>query len=330
MKLGYTQGSHYWVNFYRYLTQLIGSGTQVVNSTQCDVFFYTFWNIKDAQKCKPGTRLVFISGECWDTSTMKCSLLIDCKHVTHTGGKSFMYYPFYVLSFFERSSNISGQHLVKPPTYNASEHLKRKTRFCAFMYSYDVDFRVQLFDDINSYKRVDALGKSRNPNPNTSNDRKSKNFMDSAVEKYKPYKFVICCENKRFPGYVTEKIINGMLANAIPIYYGASDISSHFNPKSFIDIGSFKTRREAIEFIKRVDQDDELYCSMLNEPWFNNNTPTKYFESSYAASFFKNIKSTFSKKTRSMSMSASPQRKRLLNAPFTTMKRMPSRINHQQ
>jgi hypothetical protein len=198
------------------------------------------------------------------------------------------------------------------------------------MYSYDVDFRVQLFDDINSYKRVDALGKSRNPNPNTSNDRKSKNFMDSAVEKYKPYKFVICCENKRFPGYVTEKIINGMLANAIPIYYGASDISSHFNPKSFIDIGSFKTRREAIEFIKRVDQDDELYCSMLNEPWFNNNTPTKYFESSYAASFFKNIKSTFSKKTRSMSMSASPQRKRLLNAPFTTMKRMPSRINHQQ
>ena len=193
------------------------------------------------------------------------------------------------------------------------------------MYSYDVDFRVRLFDDINAYKRVDALGKSRNQNPNASTDRKTKNFMDSAVEKYKPYKFVICCENKLYPGYVTEKIINGMLANAIPIYYGASDISSHFNPKSFINIGSFGTRREAIEFIKRVDQDDALYCQILQEPWFNNNTPTKYFEPSYATSFFKNIRhvsrqrqSTIHRRTVS-SKYLSPQ-KRIIQR-FTTMKR---------
>jgi hypothetical protein len=319
MKLGYTKGSHYWIHFYTYLAKLMGSNIQVVNSTQCDVFFYTFWNVKDAKKCRPNTRLVFISGECWDTSTMKCSLLIDCKHVHHTGGKSFMYYPFYVLSFFERSSNISGQHLIKPPQYSAADQLRRKTKFCAFMYSYDVDFRVKLFDDISSYKRVDALGKSRNPNPHASDDRKSKQFMDSAVNKYKPYKFVICCENKRHPGYVTEKIINAMLADSIPIYYGASDISSHFNPKSFIDIGSFATRQQAIDYIKRVDQDDVLYCSILKEPWFTNNTPTKFFDSSYVAQFFKSIKSN-SPKRRSHSISHSPLSRARMKQKFTTLK----------
>lgn len=318
MKLGYTKGSHQWVNFFHYLAKLVGSNIQVVNSTQCDIFFYTFWNIDDAKKCRPNTRLVFVSGECWDTSTIKCSLLIDCKHVFHTGGKSFMYYPFYVLSFFERSSSISGQHLVKPPNYDASEQLKRKTKFCAFMYSYDVDFRVKLFDDICSYKRVDALGKSRNPNLHSPDDRKSRQFMDSAVNKYKPYKFVICCENKRHIGYVTEKIINAMLADSIPIYYGASDISSHFNPKSFIDIGSFATRQQAIDYIKRVDQDDELYCSILKEPWFTNNTPTKYFQSSYVAPFFQSIKSNSSRR-KSHSTSYYPFSRAGRKRQFTTL-----------
>lgn len=319
MKLGYTKGSHQWVNFFHYIAKLMGPNTQIVNSTLCDIFFYTFWNSKDARKCKPNTRLVFISGECWGTATIKCSLLIDCKHVHSMAARSFMYYPFYVLSFFERSSLVSGQNLVKPQNYDASNQLARKSKFCAFMYSYDVDFRVQLFDDICSYKRVDALGKSRSSTNQISTDRKSKNFMDSAVNKYRPYKFVICCENKRQPGYVTEKIINAMLADCIPIYFGASDISSHFNPKSFIDIGSFSTRQQAIDYIRRVDQDDALYCSILNEPWFTNNTPTKYFDSSYVAPFFRLIQPGSSNR-RSKSISHSPRSQTRQKHKYNTMK----------
>lgn len=290
MRLGYSQGSHYWVNFYHYIAGLLGSGHSVVQSTQCDMFFYSFWNMKDAQKCKRDTKLVFVSGECWDTSKARCSLLIDCKSVFRSG--PFLYYPFYALSFFERSSNMTGcTQLVKSPQYNAQTILLQKTKFCAFMYRYDVDFRVQLYDDINRYKSVDALGKSRNRNPNVKTDRGQSSYMNNAVDKYRPYKFVICCENTRHPGYITEKIINGMLANAIPIYYGASDVTQHFNPKSFIDIGAFPSREAAIEYIKRVDQDDTLYCSILNEPWFHNNTPSKYFDPNYVRQAFQNLPS---------------------------------------
>ena len=38
------------------------------------------------------------------------------------------------------------------------------------------------------------------------------------------FKFVICCENSKTKGYVTEKIFNIFLANSIPIYDGAPDI----------------------------------------------------------------------------------------------------------
>ena len=293
MKLGYTQGSHYWVNFYHYLAGVIlGGGHVVVNSTQCDLFFYSYWNAKDAQKCRPGTRLIFVSGECWDTSRFPCSLLIDCKHVPHPRSP-YLYYPFYALSFFERSTGTNPTHLIKPDTFHAQSVLQQKTRFCAYMYRYDVDFRVQLFDDINRYKTVDALGKSRNPNPSQATDRGHASYLDHAVEKYRPYKFVICCENQRAPGYVTEKIINAMLAHAIPIYWGAQDISTYFNPRSFIDVGSFASRNDAIDFIRQIDQNDELYCAMMNEPWYHRNVLPDLFQPQYFQKAFQSLPAVY-------------------------------------
>ena len=286
MRIGYTHGSHYFANFYYYIAKLMNWGhNSVVQSTQCDIFFYSFLNVKDARKCKKGTRLVFVSGECWDTTKFPCSLLIDCKDIIKQQCPT-LYYPFYVLSLFERNGDSSGTQLIKSPTFDSRAVLSQKTKFCAFMYNYNINFRVKLYDDINSYKPVDALGKSRNVNPHAQTDRGNAFYMNSAVDKYKPYKFVICCENKKFPGYVTEKIINAMLAQSIPIYYGDPNVATHFNPKSFIDISSFQTCEDAIEFIKRVDQDDELYCSILKEPWYHNNTPSKYFDPNYVKEAF--------------------------------------------
>lgn len=289
MRLGYSNGSHYWVRFYDFLAKSVlpGSGHSVGPGTNCDIFFYSYWNAHDANRCPRGTILVFISGEPVDATKFRYSLLLDCKRTARLS--RYTYYPFYCLSFFERPTYQVSQ-LIKSSTHDADAIFKTKTKFCAFMYRYDVDFRVKLFDDISRYKHVDALGKSRNRNQNVQTDRMTSGFMDSAVDKYKPYKFVICCENSLVPGYITEKLINGMLANAIPIYYGAPDVALHFNPKSFINISSFSTREEAINFIRRVDQDNELYKSMLREPWFFDNTPSKYFDPNYLKPAFSSLR----------------------------------------
>lgn len=312
MKFGYSNtGSHYWVNFYNHIAKILPGNHTVSAGTNCDVFFYSYWNVPDSLKCRRGTKLVFISGECWDVSKFPCSLLIDCKYNAkrNNANSRFLYYPFYALSFFERPAGANEKNLIKSSSFDARLILAGKKRFCAFMYSYDVDFRVQLFDDVNAYKRVDALGKSRNPDfKKATSDRVSVSYLDNAVASYRPFKFVICCENQRAPGYVTEKIINAMLANAIPIYYGATDISDHFNPSSFINIGSFQSRKEAIRYIQQVDENDDLYCSMQSQPWFRNNTLPRYFNTKYLQDAFMPI---LNKSQQQPIKSSSPVHRRL-------------------
>ena len=80
-----------------------------------------------------------------------------------------------------------------------------------------------------------------------------------------------------------------MLANCIPIYYGADDINNHFNEKSFINMNNFEKMEDCIEYIKKIDNDDELYAKMLQENWFNNNTLTNWFSLHLFASQVKKV-----------------------------------------
>lgn len=53
------------------------------------------------------------------------------------------------------------------------------------------------------------------------------------------YRFALCIENTRFPGYVSEKIFDAFRAGTIPVYLGAPDIVSYLPPSSFIDAEAF-------------------------------------------------------------------------------------------
>ena len=48
------------------------------------------------------------------------------------------------------------------------------------------------------------------------------------------FRFSICFENTRFPGYITEKIFDSFQAGAIPVYLGAPDIAEHIPPDTFV------------------------------------------------------------------------------------------------
>jgi len=209
-------------------------------------------------------------------------LLLDTKHMPVS--VPFGYAPFYAVSFGERQ-NHKPQDLIKNQTW-VSEALASVSRrkFCAFMYSKPIDFRNRLFDLVNSYKRVDALGLQRkNTAATQTTDRHVGNYNDLAVAKYQNYKFVIACENTLLSGYITEKIVSPMLAKSVPIYLGAPDISNHFNPKSFINVNGFPSWQACLEFIKQVDTDPKLYETILQEPWFHGNRQSPYFETQYYA-----------------------------------------------
>jgi len=78
----------------------------------------------------------------------------------------------------------------------------------------------------------------------------------------------LCYENSVTPGYHTEKLLHGMVAGNIPIYYGDKTVDQDFNPERFINAVDMSDE-ELIEKIREIDSNDELYNSMLNEPIFS-------------------------------------------------------------
>ena len=82
-------------------------------------------------------------------------------------------------------------------------------------------------------------------------------------------------------GYCTEKILESFAAGTIPIYYGDETAVQDFNPKAFINCHDYASIDEVIEKIKQLDNDDEAYLQMLNEPAFvGGKLPDRYSDES--------------------------------------------------
>ena len=112
--------------------------------------------------------------------------------------------------------------------------IETKTRFCNFVYSNSVHIREDFFQRLSKYKHIDAPGKSMN-NMNTIDGDMTKNIWQRKQEFLSNYKFTIAMENYSYPGYNTEKLLDPMLVNSLPIYLGNPKIHLHFNTNSFIN-----------------------------------------------------------------------------------------------
>lgn len=142
--------------------------------------------------------------------------------------------------------------------------ISKKKDFCSFVVSneWGDDYRIRLFHELSKYKKVDSGGRSLNNIGGPIGMGLDKKFEFDST-----HKFSFALENAQNPGYTTEKITDAFAAGCIPIYWGDPNIEEEFNPKSFINCNDL-TVEEAVERIKEVDQNDELYKSMLNEPAF--------------------------------------------------------------
>jgi alpha(1,3/1,4) fucosyltransferase len=100
------------------------------------------------------------------------------------------------------------------------------------------------------------------------------------------YKFVLSFENSTYPGYTTEKLIEPMLVNSIPIYWGNEQVGEDFNTRSFVHVNQFASYEEAIEYIIELDKDEDKYLQMTMEPWFHHNrVPAEMTQESLEAFF---------------------------------------------
>ena len=202
-------------------------------------------------------------------------LKYDCIKIFYTGENvipdfNFCDYAigFHYLNFSDRyrriplfSSRESYKGLLNKNVSNKEKLLNRK--FCNFLYSNKNNahpIRKKFFERLSKYKRVDSGGGYLNNLGYRVDDKNS--FLSE-------YKFTIAFENSVGEGYTTEKLVDPMSVNSLPVYWGNPWVERDFNTSSFIRLkdSSGEEIEKAVKKIVYLDQHDDEYLEMLNQPW---------------------------------------------------------------
>jgi len=127
--------------------------------------------------------------------------------------------------------------------------------------------RNRIFRELSKYKHVDSLGNfQRNVEERFTDPISSEAYF----YKLSQYKFILCfeCEVEGF--YITEKLVNAWISRSIPIYFGASNSRTMFNPESYLYLEKDNTT-EYDNLVRRIvylDKHNARYLEMVNKPVF--------------------------------------------------------------
>ena len=154
--------------------------------------------------------------------------------------------------------------LVRPKIIDES-FAKRK--FCNFVASNgNCSERNTFVQQLSKYKKVDSGGRWMN---------NIGYAVDDKLKFQSEYKFSIAFENNAYrpqhPGYTTEKIMQPMTVNSIPVYWGNPLIGKEFNTKSFVNFYDFENMGNMIEYIIELDNNNDKYLEMLKTDWLPGN-----------------------------------------------------------
>jgi hypothetical protein len=146
-------------------------------------------------------------------------------------------------------------------------------KFCNFIYTNSNchPFRDQFFHRLNLHRRVDAPGSHLNNMTSGIGPAYQGDWSASKVEFQRQYKFSFAFENSSTIGYTTEKIVHAMAADTIPIYWGNPEVAREFNSRRFINCHDFSGIETAVQRVIEIDRDEDLYRSIVSEPFFPEN-----------------------------------------------------------
>jgi len=163
-------------------------------------------------------------------------------------------------------------------------NLSDKKWFCSFVATQPKGKRVDFVPKLMKRGEVHCGGGLYN---NIGGLLEGRGDQENKINFLNYFKFNISFENTSNNGYVTEKIIQPMFTNTIPVYWGAPDVVNDFNEKSFINAHAFESDDELIDYILQVDNDQSLYEEILSEPWFKNNQIPEFVKPDNVLKFFK-------------------------------------------
>jgi hypothetical protein len=197
---------------------------------------------------------LFVGLENERTDFTSCDFAIDFDYLNHPNHLRMPLWAFWNL-----------ESLTHPKQFTVNDINYRKD-CCMVVSNANAKERIQFYQKLKQHIHIDMGGKYLN---NVGGP------IEYKMEFIKNYKFVISFENSSHPGYVTEKLIEPMLANTIPIYWGDPTVNNDFNHQSFINIHNYQSSNHAINDIVSLVKNPHRYVELLNQPWFFNNLNTE-------------------------------------------------------
>jgi hypothetical protein len=232
-----------------YFYNLLKEEFDVIITDNPDYLFFSVFGSKHLQyKCKK----IFYTGENVAPPLHYCDYSFSFDYIDDNRNYRLPHYLLYD-GYYE---------LQRPKIINES---LANRKFCNFIVSNGAcQERNQFYNELSKYKKVDSGGRFAN---------NIGYAVDNKVKFQSEYKFSIAFENNayrpQFPGYTTEKIMEPMTVNSVPIYWGNPEIGKEFNTKSFINVYDFNSINDVINYIEYLDNNDKKYLELLNQPWFN-------------------------------------------------------------
>lgn len=244
----------------------------ILDAENPEILFYSYLGLKDIRK-KTFHRYkcirIFYTGENLRPDFNECDFALS---FDHSKDKRNLRLPLYVL--YNDYPQLLNRNVP-------DDLLKHKTKFCCFVVSNPNNpVRNEFFKLLSNYKTVDSGGSYLNNIGGRVADK---------IEFMKDYKFVISFENESYPGYVTEKVYEPKLVDALPIYWGDPQIYKEFNTNSFINCHDFESMDAVVERIIELDQNDTLYMEYAREPFFLEDKPNEYVKRDRVLDFLQDI-----------------------------------------
>lgn len=174
----------------------------------------------------------------------------------------FVYYLTYASLDF-RTINVNVNNVNNVNLNNSNQKVVPKKFCCTFITNPNGTIRNSFIDKLEFFKKIDHFGKHRN---NQGKQFSGNWHSEELVNKMKEYKFVIAFENSEDDAYITEKIINPLRANVIPVYWGNRRINDYFNTDRFLHLHDINKMDELIAQMIDIDKNDDKYLQIINQP----------------------------------------------------------------
>lgn len=163
---------------------------------------------------------------------------------------------------------LEGQKIEEPTN---KKSIERKKRACFIARMSHGNTRPMMVKSLQTVIPTDCPGKICNNMPSVEQITGIHGDGNRAKNTFiKDYIFNLCPENASIPGYVTEKIMQAVMAGCIPIYWGHPDVESNVLNKNRILWCQSKSSIGAttLNQIRELLQDEQKLSDFMEQPIF--------------------------------------------------------------